>query len=172
MKKWLLAVPLLLVGLGCTSQPAPQSDVASADPAVKKPANKAMGAGFYYFVKSECGSNPRAVPLISRLADAYKGKVAFTGVIDVDESGLQKWKGEFPTDIEFNCDPELASMRKFEVTSSQTVLLLDADGKVVGRWDDFGRESLNDLNTKLADQAKVPVEKVDLASAPDRKSYG
>lgn len=179
VKRPLLGLCALAAGLwlvGCQPQgetEATSSGTATAgqDPQARLRELSGGEPTFVLFVKDTCGSNPRAIPLFNKLSAAHQGKAKFVGVINVDEAGLKDWKAEFPNDIEFVNDPDKKLINFYSVTTSQTTLLLDAEGKEAKRFDGYGKDAITALNAEMGAAGKH-VAQVDLSEAPSSPAYG
>lgn len=176
MRKWLiLALPALVLA-GCASSKAPEAGAPGAAAAEQSSQERfAQLTGgkptFIYYVKEDCGSNPRAIPLVTKLVEAYKGKVNIIGVINADEMAYREWARQYSVPIDFVYDPNIEIIRKYAVPNSQTLTLIDGSGKEIKRFDGYGAASLNACAAEMASVGKVEAAALQL-DAPDRASYG
>lgn len=154
----------MLGGCKATEQPvAVSSETPVAAPTLEEAAKKAPAV--LYFVKTDCGSNPEAVPLVQSLYQVNSKAEKFFVVLNADSAGAAKWAKENKTTFPIIPDPEKEIIKKYNVEFSQTGVLVDADLKEVKRFAGYGKSVLEDLNETLAVNG-MPA-KVDLSSAPE-----
>jgi len=141
-------------GGGVAAGPAPKSldQVASSAPAV------------LYFVKENCGSNPRAIPLVQSIYEANKDGGKFFVVMNTDEDSAARWAQANGATFPIIADPNKEIIGRYGIRSSQTGILVDKDLNETKRFAGFGRDVLEDMNASLAEGGTAAT--VDLSGAP------
>jgi thiol-disulfide isomerase/thioredoxin len=143
---------------------APAPKPASVTGATLDQAAKAAPA-VLYFVATDCGSNPEAIPLVQSIYKANEDKGKFFVVMNANAENAAKWSKENKATFPIIPDPEMKIIKKYKVEFSQTGVLVDGALKETKRFPGYGRKSLEDLNKTLAGEGEPA--KVDLSSAPE-----
>lgn len=125
-----------------------------------------------YFIGSTCPVNAQAVKYYNSLANAYKGKVNFIGVIDADKAGYDKWQARFKSPFPVVFDPELKIIGAYKAERSPWSVMVDSKGVIVDEWQGYSVEFLNEMGSSLAKGSKSSVVKVNTEGAPGRPTYG
>lgn len=153
------------LALGCAAKesaaPAtnPGGPAVAQGPTLDEVAAKAPAV--LYFVKKDCGSNPRAIPLVQKIYAANSGGGKFYVVMNADADTAAEWSKENGTTFPIIPDPDKKLIEKYGVVSSQTGVLVDASLSETKRFAGFGRAVLQELNQNLGGG------EVDLADAPE-----
>ena len=142
-----------------TSAPTTAVVSASLDQAAKS------APAVLYFVATDCGSNPEAIPLVQSIYTANEDKGKFFVVMNTDAEGAAKWAQENKTTFPIIPDPEKKIIDKYKVEFSQTGVMVDSGLKETKRFAGYGKSVLEDLNKSLANGGEAA--KVDLSGAPD-----
>lgn len=132
----------------------------------------AKGPAFLYFIKDGCPVNAEAVVYMNRLADAYKGKATFVGVINADKSGYERWNKTYKSPMPVLLDPDLKIIRSYKASASPWVVEVTKDGTIGQVWKGYSSKSLGEIGTKLASAAGVKPAQVDLKGAPGSMTFG
>jgi len=126
---------------------------------------KSSSPAVLYFVKTDCGSNSEAVPLVQALYEANKDSGKFYVVMNADEDEAAKWSQDHKTTFPIISDPNKEIIKKYGVQFSQTGIWVDSDLKEVKRFPGYGKKTLEDINKTIA--GKGAPAKVDLSAAPE-----
>ena len=133
----------------------------------------ARGPVFVIFWKDPCPHNPRAMPFINALTEAYGGKVQVLSVVRSSAEGARAWHEQFKPQHPLIADPGGALIEAYDMVYSIVPLQIGTDGKITAVFDGYGQTELTRLNQAMAQSAGVPVAEVDLARAPGRHpTYG
>ncbi len=128
---------------------------------------------FLLFWKDPCPHNPRAMPFINALTEAYDGRVQFLSVVRSSPEGAKEWYEEFQPKHPLLADPEGEWVTAYEMRWSIVPVKVGTDGIITDIFDGYGQVELQRLNEAMADVLGVPVADVDLAQAPERHpTYG
>lgn len=125
-----------------------------------------------YFIGHTCPINADAVKYYNSIANAYKGKLNFVGVIDTDAAGYAAWQKKFKGPYPVIFDPDLKIIKAFEAERSPWTILVGADGKIIEEWHGYSTGYLNETNSVLAKSTKMKAPKIDVAGAPEQPRYG
>lgn len=163
-------MPIALFGCGsgkevvvAPSEPA-AAPVKASGPSLDQVAKQAPA--LLYFIKTDCGSNSEAVPLVQALYEANKESGKFFVVMNADAEEAAKWSQENKTTFPIIPDPDMQIIGKYKVDFSQTGVMVDGELKESKRFPGYGRKTLEDLNKSLGGEAGPA--KVDLSTAPER----
>jgi thiol-disulfide isomerase/thioredoxin len=158
MPKWLLAVPLgLLMACAATPPHAPTAsleDTLQADlfPSGTVDLNQDLAAGrpvALVFWQSWCGSCVAEAPAVQAAHSSLGDRIHIIGVVSgpdeaVDEAKLFGKINELGLTYDQIRDRDLTLTRRFGITGTPTIVILDPTGKVVfdehhvpSSWDDF-----------------------------------
>jgi thiol-disulfide isomerase/thioredoxin len=118
-----------------------------------------------YFVATDCGSNPEAIPLVQSIYKANEGKGKFFVVMNTDAEGAAKWSKENKTTFPIIPDPDKEVIGRYKIEFSQTGVMVDSGLNETKRFAGYGKAVLEDLNKSLANGGEAA--KVDLSGAPD-----
>jgi hypothetical protein len=160
----ILAAIAALGGCKSSEQPAASNPAPApaAGPNLELVAQKAPAV--LYFVKTDCGSNPAALPLVQSLYAANSKSEKFYVVLNADASAAAQWAKDNNTTFPIIPDPDKEIIEKYNVEFSQTGVLVDSDLKEVKRFAGYGKPVLEDLNKTLGGDG--PAAAVDLSAAP------
>lgn len=91
-----------------------------------------------FFMASWCSTCRTKAPILAEAHEAFAARgVRFLSIsVDVsdDAATLDRWREERAQPWPHGVDPSLATERAFGVTSQSSVVVLDADGRLVERW--------------------------------------
>jgi len=128
---------------------------------------------FLIFWKDPCPHNPRAMPFLNALTEAYEGKVQVLSVVRSSAEGTVAFNEEFQFGHPLLSDPEGEWIAAYEMVRSIVPVQVGADGKIMDIFDGYGQAELQRLNEAMATALGVPVADVDFAGAPERHpTYG
>ena len=130
------------------------------------------GPVFLLFWKEPCPHNPRASALFNEIHKAYGEKSRLVGIVSTGADGASKWQKQFGVEYPFIADGNHSIQGSFGVPKSIVTIMVGKDGKVAKTFPGYGATELGALNEAMAEAAGVPAVKVDLKSAPARKTYG
>lgn len=142
-----LAVLAALLLAGCaapTGGPAPAGGATPSwsftdtDGVVHSRDEPSGNATVLFFMASWCGTCRSKAPLLAKVhADYAEQGVRFYSLSfdpTDDASSLNKWKAQLANAWPHGVDPGFGIQRSFGVTAQSSVVLLDADGRLVERW--------------------------------------
>ncbi len=132
----------------------------------------AKGPAFLYFIKDGCPVNAEAVVYMNRLADAYKGKATFVGVINTDKSGYERWNKTYKSPITVLYDPDMKIIRSYKANASPWVIEVSKDGTIGQVWKGYSSKALGEIGSKLASAGGVRPVNIDLKGAPGSMTFG
>jgi len=128
---------------------------------------------FLIFWKDPCPHNPRAMPFINALTEAYEGKVQLLSVVKSSAEGTVAFNEQFQFGHPLLSDPEGEWLAAYEMVRSIVPVQVGADGKITDIFDGYGQAELQRLNEAMAAGLGVPVAEMDFAGAPERHpTYG
>lgn len=119
-----------------------------------------------YFIGESCPVNNQAVKYYNRVAEAYKGKVNFVGVIDGDKAKHAQWQAKHKAPYTVLFDPDMKVIRSYKAERSPWTILVGKDGKIVKEWVGYSIGEIDELSAEMAKQAKVALAKIDTSGAP------
>lgn len=151
----LLAAALALLA----AAPAPEAARALAAPSGGRPT-------LVHFIHAPCACSARAAPQVGRLRAALGDKVRCVAVIDLAEPAASRWLEGAGLAFEAVPDPGLATTEALGVTRSLTTLLLDAEGRELGRWRGHDAANLRAAAAAAAKAAGIPSPELDTRDAP------
>ena len=125
-----------------------------------------------HFIHAPCACSVRAAPQVDRLRGALAGKVRCVAVIDLAEPAAGRWLAGAGLAFEAAPDPELRVAEALGVTRSLTTLLLDAEGRELGRWRGHDAANLRALAAAAAKAAGIPAPAVDTCDVPSETVAG
>ncbi len=125
-----------------------------------------------YFIGHTCPVNAQAVKYYNRVANAYKGKVNFLGVIDTDRAGYDNWQRTFKSPFTVILDPQLKIINAYKAERSPWTILIDKTGKISHEWPGYSTGEINELSRVIARVTKATVAKIDTSGAPESPRYG
>jgi len=135
-------------------------------------AARALAAGsggrptLVHFVHAPCACSVRAAPQVGRLRAALAGKVRCVAVIDLPAPEAARWVASAGLGFEPAPDPELATVGALGVTRSLTTLLLDAEGRELGRWRGHDAAKLRAAAEAAARAAGIAPPELDTRDVP------
>lgn len=153
----LLAAALALLAAGAATPPEPARALAAAS---------AGRPTLVHFIHAPCACSVRAAPQVDRLRGALAGKVRCVAVIDLAEPAAGRWLAGAGLGFEAAPDPGLATIGALGVTRSLTTLLLDAEGRELGRWRGHDAANLRAAAAAAAKAAGIPSPELDTRDAP------
>lgn len=125
-----------------------------------------------YFIGSTCPVNAQAVKYYNRVAQAYKGKVNFVGVIDADAAGFKSWQEKFKAPYPVLLDPDQKIIKAYKAERSPWTIIVDKQGKIQKEWAGYSVGELNELSASIAGATKGAVAKIDTSGAPTSPRAG
>ena len=138
-----LLVASLVVLAGC-ADPAPRAEgvvpwsFTDLDGATHSNATTAGAPVLLFFMASWCTTCRAKAPMLAEVhaEHAPRGLQAFSLSFDPNDgpAELEAWRREHAHPWPHGVDPSLAVQRAFGVTSQSSVVVLDAEGRVVEAW--------------------------------------
>lgn len=125
-----------------------------------------------YCIGNTCPVNAQAVKYYNNIANAYKGKVNFIGVIDTDEAGYKEWQKRFNAPYPVVFDPELKIISAYKAERSPWSFMVDNKGLIVQEWPGYSIGELNEMGSAIAKSNKIKTVKFDVKGAPEQPRYG
>ncbi|MBX7134425.1 MAG: peroxiredoxin family protein [Fimbriimonadaceae bacterium] len=126
----------------------------------------------FYFIGATCPVNAEAVKYYNRVAEAYKGKINFVGVINANKEEYKTWQQRFKAPYLVLLDPDLKIINSFEAERSPWTILVDTNGKMTKTWVGYSVDEINQLSASIAGATKVTVAKVNTSGAPTSPRAG
>lgn len=168
MRPLLVVLLLLAVPLAGCALDAPEEGTSSSerDPGAAAPAWSFTdtegvmhardappgNATVLFFMATWCSSCRSKAPLLAAVHEDYAdlGVRFYSLDFDASESAedLESWKERYRQPWPHGIDPQLHIQRAFGVTSQSSVVLLDAEGHMVKRWE-YGRVNEPELRGEL-----------------------
>ncbi|WP_237722441.1 peroxiredoxin family protein [Singulisphaera acidiphila] len=124
------------------------------------------------FIKDGCPCSEAADPCFRRLFMAYRGRVAFVGVIDGETPDAERWTREHDTPYPVIADPDLKIVHAYQAERSAYVALVTREGTVDRLWPGYSASMLRELGTRLAAGVGVTEVKLDVSDAPEELTSG
>ncbi|MCW5939939.1 MAG: redoxin domain-containing protein [Fimbriimonadaceae bacterium] len=124
------------------------------------------------FTKDGCPCSIESQPFFNALADVYRGRVSFIGVIDADPKVAAKYRDDFRVPYPMLSSPDEAVFRAFKSERSVYVTLVSRQNRVVKQWPGYSRSMLEELNRELARLADTTPISIDLSMAPEATTSG
>lgn len=125
-----------------------------------------------YFIKDGCPVNSRALKYFDRVAKAYKGKVNFVGIINLDEQAFKTFKDEVKPSYTVLFDPQKKIIRSYKAERSPWAHVVAKDQQITFTKKGFSSPGLNDLSSAMAKAAATKVVQVDTTGAPAQDEAG
>jgi peroxiredoxin len=125
-----------------------------------------------YFIQAGCPVNDRAVTFYNRVAEAYRGRVNFIGVIDADKAGFDAWQARFRAPFTTLLDPDKRIIRAYRARRSPWTILIGRDRRIIEEWAGYSASEISALGAAIARAANVPVRRIDTAGAPASSRAG
>jgi peroxiredoxin len=174
------AVSLLAVGSVVALQGAPQALPAAPTFSAKGSDGRthtlqsltARGPVFLYFIKDGCPTNDEALVYYKRLANAYRGKATFIGVIDVDAARFRAWNAEKKLPMTVLFDPQKKIIGSMGVEASPWVIEINRNRRVAKVWPGYSVGEINEISARMAGAARTRVAKIDTTGAPRESRFG
>lgn len=152
---------LLAALLALLAAPSPPSETARA---------LVAGSGgrttLVHFIHASCACSVKAAPQVGRLRGALGDKVRCVAVIDLAEPAAARWLAGAGLAFEAFPDPDLRTIGSLGVSRSLTTLLLDAEGRELGRWRGHDIANLRAAAGAAAKAAGIPPPEVDTRDVP------
>jgi len=182
LKLGIAAAIAAVVGLSIAGFDSPQSKVGKAAPDFKATGSDgkqhtlasltAKGPVFLYFIKATCPVNAEAVKYFNRVAEGYKGKVAFVGIIDGEKGEYETWQGKFKAPYPVLLDPDMKIIKSYDAMRSPWGVLVGKDKKIAKVWDGYSISQKNEISASIAGAGKVAAVKIDTTGAPRNAAAG
>ena len=153
----LLAALLALLA----ATPAPPSEVARA-----LVAGSGRRPTIVHLIHAPCACSVGAAPQVDRLRAALGDKVRCVAVVDLAGPEAKAWLSGAGLGFEAFPDPDLRVIGVLGVTRSLTTLVLDADGRELGRWQGHDVANLRAIAAEAARAAGIPAPEVDVRGVP------
>lgn len=158
-----LTAAVALLAAAPSAPPAPARELAAA--AGGRPT-------LVHVVQAACACSVRAAPQVDRLRLALGPKVRAVVLIDASPEAAARWARVAGLGFEVCADPDGARIRALEVDRSLTTLLLDAEGRELGRWRGHAAAHLTAAAAAAASAAGMPAPVLDVADAPSETVAG
>lgn len=130
------------------------------------------GPVFLYFIQATCPINAEAVKYFNRIAEAYKGKVSFVGVIDGEKEEYDTWQSKFKAPYTVLLDPDMKIIKSYGALRSPWGILVDKDKKIAKVWTGYSKGQIDEMSASIAGAGKVAKVKIDTSGAPDMATAG
>ena len=144
----------------------------AAAPAAPGPEARALVAGsggrptLVHLVHAPCACSVRAAPQVDRLRSALGAKVRCVAVVDLPSAEAARWLSGAGLGFEPVADPELRTVVALGADRSLTTLLLDAEGRELGRWRGHDRAKLAAIAEAAARAAGMPAPDIRTDDVP------
>lgn len=125
-----------------------------------------------YFIGNTCPVNAQAVKYYVRVANAYKGKVNFVGVIDTNKAGYDQWQRRFKVPFPVIFDPEMKIIQAYKAERSPWTIMINAQGRITHEWPGYSVGEINELSQAIARANKMTAARIDTSGAPQNPRYG
>jgi len=87
------------------------------------------------FWASWCPPCNEEAPVLAKVAQAYKGRVPFLGIVVQDTvANVKKFEKKFGIAYPNALDPKEAASRAYKVTGIPETFVIDAQGRLRGKW--------------------------------------
>jgi peroxiredoxin len=124
------------------------------------------------FIKEGCPCSIEAQPVFNKLSEAYKGKVAFLGVINGDGKVAQEFAKTNEMAFPVLPDPKLEIVKPYGAERSVYVALVAQDGKIDKLWPGYSKTMMSEMNERIAHLAGIPPKTVDFQLVPNKMTSG
>lgn len=125
-----------------------------------------------YFIGHTCPVNAQAVRYYNRVAEAYKNRVNFVGVIDTDRAGYTTWQRRFNSPFPVIFDPEMRIIKAYKAERSPWTIFIDKDGKIQNEWPGYSIGEINELGEAIARANRIRPVAIDTSGAPQTPRFG
>ena len=119
-----------------------------------------------HFVHAPCACSVRAAPQVNRLRAALGGKVYMVAVVDLPVPEAGRWLTRAGLGFVAVSDPNLDVVRALGVTRSLTTILLDGEGRELGRWRGHDVANLRAITAAAGTAAGLPPAVIDVQDVP------
>jgi peroxiredoxin len=126
----------------------------------------------FYFIGATCPVNAMAVKYYNRVAEAYKGKFNFVGIINANKAEYKTWQERFKAPYLVLLDPDLKVINAYKAERSPWTMLVDTKGTIVKEWTGYSIDLISQLSASIAGATKVAAKKIDTTGAPDSPRAG
>jgi len=127
---------------------------------------------FLYFIKSDCPVNQKAAQYYVKLADAYKGKVNFIGVINGDDKVFKAWKKAHKPGFVTLLDPSDSIIKSYGAERSPWMVVVTPKGTIQSVHKGYSVNLLSQINSEMAKAGKAKAAKLSFRGAPATDTYG
>ncbi len=124
------------------------------------------------FIKDGCPCSVSAESYFNNLHAAYRGHVTFFGVIDRERDEAEAWAARYAVPFPLLLDPHGELVRKYHVTNSAYLALIDTSGKIDSFWPGYSSAMLEAVNARIATLSGLPEAEQDTSQAPDELYSG
>lgn len=124
------------------------------------------------FIKEGCPCSIDAQPIMNKLAEKFKGKAQFLGIIDVDGQKQKQWIAENRPVFPIVADTSLNLMKGYGALNSVYTFLVGPDHRIEKMWPGYWVDMLKELNARLCKDISEKVTEFDPLYAPIAKSSG
>lgn len=125
-----------------------------------------------YFIQKRCPCCVEAEPFYTELSNAYKGKIAFIGIINGNRTEADSWAKTNTFDWPIFCDEFGKVIRQLGVTTGVYTMVINPEGTIVKVFPGYSADSLQQLTSLLGGLAKMEAPKLEFKSAPKKLATG
>lgn len=124
------------------------------------------------FIKEGCPCSIEAQPVFNDLARAYAGKVQFLGITDAKPDLAREWAQTNEASFPVLSDPGLGAMKAYAAPRSAYFALVNLDGRIERFYPGYNKETIADVNDRIAKLVGQWPASVDLTHVPERPTSG
>jgi peroxiredoxin len=114
------------------------------------------------FIKDGCPCSAEFEPFVQRVADLYRGRVRFVGVIDASVKAARQYAGEHHVTHPILADPDRRIIRRLNARHGGYIALLTAEGVIDGFWPGCTAATMQDLGRRIARLACIAERPLDV----------
>jgi hypothetical protein len=127
---------------------------------------------FVLFIKDACPCSIDAQPIFNKLAERFKSKVQFVGVIDGDQIAAKKFASQFSVEFPVVGDKDLTVIHKFGAQAGVFSALLARNGHLIKMWPGYSADLLAKMNHEMSQATDSKETPFDPEYAPKKKTTG
>ena len=130
------------------------------------------GPVFVTFFKDPCPHNPRSMPHLNAMKEAYGEKVTIIGIVRTANDGTAKtFAQQLSAKFPMLADPNSQLINAFKTAYSLCTFEIK-QGKITRVFEGYGQNELKAFNAALAEAAGTAVAEIDFSAAPTRQTWG
>ena len=123
-------------------------------------------------IKKGCPCNLKAQPIFNNIANKYKNKATFIGVINSDQEAGNQFTKITKANFQIIPDPEYKILDAYKAKRAGYVYLIQSNGKIKKVWAGYSAGMLTELNLQLSKLVKTPLTPFDPQYAPKEMTSG